>query len=146
MPAWLWMLGFRRQNHQETATVLSDPHASERLIAELYTTAVGQLSSDKAPVRFGGLCALERIAQDNPSHRQTIVNIICAYLRMPFSPTATASQPEPEAAEGQEEPRTEDETGANGIDDTWQQEREVRLTAQRIRAEHLREDRARDQQ
>src|SRR5215813_12895945 len=144
--AWLWMLAFRRQNHQEIATVLRDLDAAERLITELYAMAVEQLSSDKAPVRFGGLCALERIAQDNPAHRQTIVNIICAYLRVPFSPTATASEWEPEPAEGQQELRTEGETGADGVDGTWQQEREVRLTAQRILAEHLRDDRARDQQ
>jgi hypothetical protein len=29
--------------------------------------------------------ALERLAQDNPGHRQTIVNVVCAYLRMPFA-------------------------------------------------------------
>ena len=132
--------------HQEIATVLSDFDATERRITELYTKAVEQLGSDKAPVRFGGLYALERLAQDNPAHRQTIVNVICAYLRMPFSPTAPASKPEPEAAEGQKEPGTESETGTDGIGGTWQQERQVRLTAQRILAEHLRDDRAKDQQ
>ena len=114
------MLAFRRQHHQEIATVLSDLDATERHITELYTKAVEQLGSDKAPVRFGGLYALERLAQDNPAHRQTIVNVICAYLRMPFSPTAPASKPEPEAAEGQKEPGTESETGTDGIGDTWQ--------------------------
>ena len=140
------MLAFRRQHHQEIAIVLSDLDATERRITELYTKAVEQLGSDKAPVRFGGLYALERLAQDNPAHRQTIVNVICAYLRMPFSPTAPASKPEPEAAEGQKEPGTESETRTDGIGGTWQQERQVRLTAQRILAEHLRDDRAKDQQ
>ena len=144
--AWPWMLAFRRQHHREIATVLSDLDATERRITELYTKAVEQLGSDKAPVRLGGLYALERLAQDNPAHRQTIVNVICAYLRMPFSPTAPASKPEPEAAEGQKEPGTESETGTDGIGGTWQQERQVRLTAQRILAEHLRDDRAKDQQ
>jgi hypothetical protein len=32
------------------------------------------------------LYTLERLANDNPGHRQTIVNIICAYLRMPWTP------------------------------------------------------------
>jgi hypothetical protein len=79
------MLAFRRQHHQEIATVLTDLDATERRITELYTKAVEQLGSDNAPVRLGGLYALERLAQDNPAHRQTIVNVICAYLRMPFS-------------------------------------------------------------
>ena len=136
------MLAFRRQHHQEIATDLTDRDATERRITELYTKAVEQLGNDKAPVRLGGLYALERLAQDNPAHRQTIVNVICAYLRMPFSPTAPASKPEPEATEAPEEPAAETETRTDGTGDTWQQERQVRLTAQRILAEHLRDDRA----
>ena len=138
------MLAFRRQHHQEIATDLTDRDATERRITELYTKAVEQLGSDKAPVRLGGLYALERLAQDNPAHRQTIVNVICAYLRMPFSPTPPASKPEPEATEDPGEPATETEAKTDGIGDTWQQERQVRLTAQRILAEHLRDDRAKD--
>ena len=65
--------------------------ATERRITELYTKAFEQLGNDKGAVRLGGLYALERLAQDNPPHRQTIVNVICAYLRMPFPPAAPAS-------------------------------------------------------
>jgi Pentapeptide repeats (9 copies) len=139
------MLAFRR-HHEEIAIVLSDFDATERRITELYTKAAEQLGSDQASVRSGGLYALERLAQDNPAHRQVIVNVICAYLRMPFSPTAPASKPEPETDEGQKEPGTESETGIAGIGDMWQQERRVRLTAQRILAEHLRDGRAKDHQ
>jgi hypothetical protein len=139
------MLAFRRQHHQEIATDLSDRDATERRITELYTKAVEQLGNDKAPVRLGGLYALERLAQDNPAHRQTIVNVICAYLRMPFSGTAPTRKPEPEATQYPKEPAAETETRTDGIADTWQQERQVRLTAQRILAEHLRRGRAKDQ-
>ena len=131
------MLAFRRQHHQEIATDLTDRDASERRITELYTKAVEQLGSDKAPVRLGGLYALERLAQDNPAHRQTIVNVICAYLRMPFSPPAPAGKPELEA-EATNVPAAETEANTAAPGDTWQQERQVRLTAQRILAEHLR--------
>ena len=103
------MLAFRRQHHQEIATDLTDLDATERRITELYTKAVEQLGSDKAPVRLGGLYALERLAQDNPAQRQTIVNVICAYLRMPFSPTSPASKPESEATEDQGERDTKTE-------------------------------------
>jgi hypothetical protein len=144
--AWLRMLSFRRQHHKKIARVLSEPDATERRITELYAKAVAQLAGDEAPVRFGGLYALERLAQDSPAHRQSIVNVICAYLRMPFSPTAPASKPESEVGEGQKEPGTEGEAEADGIDRTWQQERQVRLTAQRILAEHLRDDRTKDPQ
>jgi len=140
------MRAFRRQHHQGATAALSGLDATEQRITELYTkAAIEQLDSNQAPVRFGALCALERLAQDSPAHRQTIVDVMCAYLRMPFSPTAPASNPEPGAAEGQESPDTEGETGADGIGGTWQQERQVRLTAQRIIAEHLRNDEAKDQ-
>ena len=118
------MLAFRRQHHQEIATTLTDRDATERRITELYTKAVEQLGSDKAPVRLGGLYALERVAQDNPAQRQTIVNVFCAYVRMPFAPAA------PELHPGQR----------NDLYNAWQQEKQVRLTAQRILADHLRID------
>jgi uncharacterized protein YjbI with pentapeptide repeats len=140
------MLAFRRQHSREITTVLSDFDATGRHITELYTKAVEQLGSDKFQVRFGGLYALERLAQDNPAHRQATVNVICAYLRMPFPPTTPASMLESGAGEGRKEPGAESETGTAGMGETWQQERRVRVTAQHILAEHLRDDRAKDHQ
>jgi uncharacterized protein YjbI with pentapeptide repeats len=131
------MLAFRRQHHQEVETVLTDIDATERRITELYTKAVEQLGNDKAPVRLGGLYALERLAQDNPAHRQTIVNVICAYLRMPFPPTGPTSKPKPEGTEQKEAPAAETQPGIVALSDTWQQERQVRLTAQSILTDHL---------
>jgi hypothetical protein len=58
--------------------------AAEQRITELYSKAVEQLGHGKAPVRLGGLYALERLANDNIEHRQTVVDVVCAYLRMPF--------------------------------------------------------------
>ena len=139
------MLAFRR-HHEEIAIVLGGFDATERHITELYTTAVEQLGSDQASIRSSGLYALELLAQDNPAHRQATVNVICAYLRMPFSPTAPASMLESGAGEGRKEPGAESETVTAGIGETWQQERRVRLTAQNILAEHLRDDRAKDHQ
>ncbi|WP_218041492.1 hypothetical protein [Acrocarpospora macrocephala] len=105
------MLAFRRQRHQEHAAHataylaernadLADRNAAlaekiadntkhdatERRVTDLYTKAAEQLGDDKAAVRLAGLYALERLAQDNPARRQTIVNVICAYLRMPYTP------------------------------------------------------------
>jgi uncharacterized protein YjbI with pentapeptide repeats len=145
-PAWLWMLASRRQFHQEITTVLSEFDATERCITELYAKAVEKLGSNKARVRRGGLYALERLAQDNPAHRQTIVNVICAYLRMPFFPTAPTGRPEHEAAEGQKDFGSETEARTFRIGDIWQPERQVRLTAQRILEKHVRDGRDEDQQ
>ncbi|RSM95837.1 hypothetical protein DMB42_49020 [Nonomuraea sp. WAC 01424] len=72
----------------------------------MYAKAVEQLGNEQAPVRLGGLYALERLAQDTPALRQTIVDVICAYLRMPYAlpanaswPTTCATTPLPYAAE-----------------------------------------------
>ena len=132
------MLAFRRQHHQEITTALTDHDATERRITELYTKAVEQLGSDKAPVRLGGLYALERLAQDNPAQRQTIVNVICAYLRMSFPPEAPVSDPISTATGNAAADRAEATAAPGGADSGWQQERQVRLTAQSILSDHLR--------
>ena len=131
------MLAFRRQHHQEIATLLTDQDATQRRITELYIKAVEQLGSDKAPVRLGGLYALERLAQDNPAQRQTIVNVICAYLRMPFPPTPDSATPCPPDG-NPASAHTETTSTPSLADNAWQQEKQVRLTAQRILSDHLR--------
>ncbi len=122
-------LGARRQRTQELELdqrerVQDDiRHDSDaRRVTELYAKASEQLGSDKAPVRLAGLYAMERLAQDNPGQRQTVVNVLCAYLRMPY------------ALPG--EPPADDDARARH--ETQVQEREVRLTAQRILSGHLR--------
>ncbi|WP_410572755.1 pentapeptide repeat-containing protein [Amycolatopsis sp. cmx-4-61] len=80
------LLAARRQRSAELELVQKDHDATERRITEMYGKAADQLGSDKAPVRLAGLYALERLAAAHPEHRQTIVNVFCAYLRMPFDP------------------------------------------------------------
>ncbi|MFE6308322.1 pentapeptide repeat-containing protein [Nocardiopsis sp. NPDC057823] len=99
--------------------------ALEKRITELQANAANQISSESAPTRLSGLYTLERLAQDNPRHRQVIINIICAYLRMPFNPKR-------EDLEEGDDPQKE-------IFNHHEQEREVRLAAQDILALHLRE-------
>jgi hypothetical protein len=99
-------------------------HRLTEQVNELYAKAVEQLGHESAAVRLGGLYAIERLAQNNPQQRQTVVDVVCAYLRMPFDPpgaelTATAVPESPPTLERI-------------------QEREVRLAAQRVLARHLR--------
>ena len=63
------MLAFRRQHHQEISTALTDFDAAQRRITELYSKSISSSAARKAPVRLGGLYALERLAQDNPDQR-----------------------------------------------------------------------------
>ncbi|WP_189246292.1 pentapeptide repeat-containing protein [Streptosporangium pseudovulgare] len=148
------MLAFRRQRQQEIAAAHATHDATERRVTELYTKAVEQLGSDKAAVRLGGLYALERLAQDNPGHRQTIVNVICAYLRMPYTPPDPVPAPDPgrdrrEALRAARRRYQAARAGAPLSADPAPQresgdregELQVRLTAQRILTAHLRDDR-----
>lgn len=72
------------QAHQERVAAAAETDALARRITELYARSADQLGSDKAPARLAALYALERLAQDHPDQRQTIVNLLCAYLRLPF--------------------------------------------------------------
>ncbi|SDY69796.1 hypothetical protein SAMN05421504_106427 [Amycolatopsis xylanica] len=130
--------------HAERVAEVTERDLEERRVTELYTKAVEQLGSDKAPVRLGGLYALERLGQANPSHRQTIMNVFCAYLRMPFTmsgeaKTETAArralrdrEPSPRAW-GLRPP-------AERAEVVVEDELQVRMTAQQLIENHLHAD------
>ena len=71
--------------HRTASQASADADLIERRITELYSTAADQLGNDKAVVRLAGLYTMERLAQANPEHRQTIIDVLCGYLRMPFA-------------------------------------------------------------
>lgn len=119
------LLAVRRQWHQELSAAATEHDAGERRVTELYTKAAEQIGSDKAAVRLAGLYALERLAQDNNGQRQTVVNVLCAYLRMPC---ALPGEPPADDAD--------DKMCAAYRERV--QEREVRLAAQRLLITHLR--------
>jgi hypothetical protein len=107
-------------------------------VTDRYTRAVEQLGHEKAPVRLGALYSLEHLAQDNPEYRQTVVDVFCAYLRMPYTLPAQSER----GAEQVEEMAIP----ANGLDrpphpapgqDPAREELQVRQTAQRLLADHL---------
>ncbi len=114
------LLTARRQRYTELTLVHTTNDATERRITELYTKAADQLGSDKAPVRLAGLHALERLAHNTPEQRQTIVDVICAYLRMPYTPPD--EQPPDQDAPAEAHTRYENR----------RQEQQVRLAAQDI--------------
>ena len=88
------LLAARRQRYVELDLEQKEHDANERRVTELYGKAADQLGSDKAPVRLAGVYALERLAQDQPRHRQTVVNLLCAYLRMPYTPPESPADTE----------------------------------------------------
>lgn len=130
------LLAARRQRFSEL-------DGTERRITELQTKAAEQLGHEKAAVRLAGLHSLERLANDHPSHRQTIVDIICAYLRMPFTPPPDRLPARPIAGNlrNRREPawqrRSFETSVSNSLIEERFQEQQVRQTAQRILQAHL---------
>ncbi|MEU3735957.1 hypothetical protein AB0E78_02605 [Streptomyces sp. NPDC032198] len=95
---------------------LLDEGASHRAdatqLAERYTAAAEQLGHDQPAVRLAGVYAMARLADDWPEQRQVCIDVLCAYLRMPYAP--------------------------DGAEEGFRKgEREVRLTIIRIISAHL---------
>jgi uncharacterized protein YjbI with pentapeptide repeats len=56
-----------------------------RTLNERFATAASQLGDDKPPaVRLAGVYAMAGLADDWAANRQTCVDVLCAYLRMPY--------------------------------------------------------------
>ena len=58
-----------------------------RTLNERFATAADKLGSDKPPaIRLAGVYAMAGLADDWEENRQTCVDILCAYLRLPYEP------------------------------------------------------------
>ncbi|MFB9927494.1 pentapeptide repeat-containing protein [Amycolatopsis halotolerans] len=82
------------REHQLRTAADAREDALARRVTEQYGKAVDQLGSERAPVRLGGLYALERLGQDHADGplRQMIADVLCAYLRMPPDGTMEETQ------------------------------------------------------
>jgi hypothetical protein len=109
--------GYRRQRVNEFA----ERREGTRLFNERFATAAGQLGESSSAVRLAGVYAMVGLADDWPERRQTCVDVLCAYLRMPYGPAPAGDAPEPERH-------------------AFWAEREVRHTVIRVLAAHLQPD------
>jgi hypothetical protein len=102
-----------------------------------YGVAVSQLGSETPVIRLAGVYALANLADEWPAQRQQCVDVLCAYLRLPWE-----SAPDPDhplaartitrtVAHEPQETRTYAYPDAHG-------EAEVRKTILRVIADHLR--------
>ncbi|WP_410614853.1 pentapeptide repeat-containing protein [Amycolatopsis sp. lyj-109] len=113
------------QAHQQMVAESTEADARARRITELFDTAVDKLGSEKAAVRFGGLYALERLADHAPEQQRPIAHVLCAYLRMPYT-------------EPDKHPPVDADEKTHSQYQLRREEREVRLAIQRVIADHLR--------
>jgi hypothetical protein len=92
-----------------------------RTLNERFATAAGQLGGDMPPaVRLAGVYAMAGLADDWEENRQTCVDVLCAYLRLPYEPDPGEEIPTPEHL-------------------AFMASREVRHTVIRVIAAHLRD-------
>ncbi|MFJ1958545.1 pentapeptide repeat-containing protein [Streptomyces microflavus] len=78
------VVAYRRQRVDEAGA----HREATRLHTDRFSQAVDKLGSDSPAVRLGGVHALAGLADDAPDDdlRQTCIDVLCAYLRLPFSP------------------------------------------------------------
>jgi uncharacterized protein YjbI with pentapeptide repeats len=83
-----------------------------------FATAADKLGSEAPAVRLAGVYAMAGLADDWPENRQTCVDVLCAYLRLPYDPDpGEAAAPANQAA--------------------YRADREVRHTVIRVITAHL---------
>jgi uncharacterized protein YjbI with pentapeptide repeats len=89
-----------------------------RTLNERFATAAEQLGSDKPAVRLAGIYAMAGLADDWQESRQICVDVLCAYLQLPYDPYPGSDAPEPQRL-------------------AFQASRRVRHTVIRVIAAHL---------
>ena len=57
-----------------------------RTDADRYAKAVATLQDPSRAARLGGIYSLEALANGNPSYRDSCIDVMCAYLRIPHDP------------------------------------------------------------
>ncbi|MEV4512989.1 pentapeptide repeat-containing protein [Dactylosporangium sp. NPDC049525] len=132
------VLSERAQRHAERSQRFSETDALEQRATALYVAAANQLGSDKAAVRLAGLYALERLGQDEPKLRQTVVDVWCSYLRMPYTPPAEVLLRN--GRRSPDRPAADTDPPDAALESERRQELQVRLTAQRLLAAHMSRD------
>jgi uncharacterized protein YjbI with pentapeptide repeats len=114
------VVAYRRQRVLEYSARLE--HSRERredvrVLNERFAAATSQLGSDSAAVRLAGIYAIAGLADDWEDQRQVCIDVLCAFLRMPYAPAP------------------EEVNSPEYID--WTHQRMVRHTVIRVVASHL---------
>ncbi len=123
-------VAYRKQGHSEAAEHREDT----KLFNERFGKAADQLGSDKAAVRLAGVYAMAGLADDWAEGRQSCIDVLCAYLRMPYTPPPPTPT-SPAAAHGPGLPLN---TPVPDAGDEARQEQQVRHTVMALIGDHLR--------
>ncbi|MDX8029886.1 pentapeptide repeat-containing protein [Lentzea sp. BCCO 10_0856] len=104
------VVAYRKQRISESA----ETRERTKLLNERFGAACNQIGNEAPTVRLAGIYAMASLADEWPEQRQTCINVLCAYLRVPYEPS---------------------------LDSEWYHdaESEVRLTLTSVIAQHLRD-------
>ncbi|MCI2419657.1 pentapeptide repeat-containing protein [Saccharopolyspora sp. K220] len=133
----LW-LNDRRRRVEEQRQQLENRRADldrDRVADERFARAVELLGHETDQVRVGALHALAGLARSNPDYTQTVLDVLCSYLRRPFAHPRYADDSPVEYA-----PSTSDGRHSSWTPDARndaERKLQVRLTAQRLIADLL---------
>jgi hypothetical protein len=76
------IVAYRRQKITEANSV----HDRTRVFNERFTAIAAQLGDAQPAVRPAGVHAMGGLADDWKQNRQTCIDVLCAYLRLPYDP------------------------------------------------------------
>ena len=76
------IVAYRRQKIAEADSA----HDRTRVFNERFTAIAAQLGDAQPAVRLAGVHAMAGLADDWKQNRQTCVDVLCAYLRLPYDP------------------------------------------------------------
>jgi hypothetical protein len=76
------IVAYRRQKITEANSV----HDRTRVFNERFTAIAPQLGDAQPAVRLAGVHAMAGLADDWKQNRQTCIDVLCAYLRLPYDP------------------------------------------------------------
>jgi uncharacterized protein YjbI with pentapeptide repeats len=76
------IVAYRRQKITEADSL----HDRTRVFNERFTAIAAQLGGEQPAVRLAGVHAMAGLADDWKQNRQTCVDVLCAYLRLPYDP------------------------------------------------------------
>lgn len=139
-------VAYRRQRLGESA----EQREETKLFTDRFAGAAKQVGDENAAVRLAGVYALAALADDWRAGRQTCIDVLCAYIRMPYSPPSGGGNvpAEPEVGLSPLErlrsligrrpvPAAVSEPAVESVRNPLE-EREVRSTLIRIVRDHLR--------
>jgi uncharacterized protein YjbI with pentapeptide repeats len=128
------VVGYRRQHELER----SSARDVTRLYTERFGVAASQLGDNASAVRLAGVYALAALTDEWEDQRQQCVDVLCAYLRLPYTGPIDLDRPNTLVREytegldsGEGQKITTTITARHGED-------EVRKTIVRVTVDHLR--------